>query len=431
MMDLKNVVTVLGCQWGDEGKGKLIDIISKNFDIIVRAAGGANAGHTIYLKDPSTPDKPKKFVFHLVPSGMFNENCVCVIGNGVVLSLQTLSEEVDLLKQSGIKTENRILISDRAHLLFEYHKIIDGMQEDGRGTKKVGTTKRGIGPCYTDKIKRSGIRVHELRNFEKFTEKYLQNVETVKRQFGIKDYDTESELNVLKNLTEKFMPSIIEGSHYLNKSILVGKKILIEGANGAMLDIDHGTYPFVTSSNSTIGGIVTGTGIGATKIDQVIGIMKAYTTRVGEGPFPTELKNELGNKIRETGGEYGATTGRPRRCGWFDAVIGKYAVEINGLSEINITKLDVLSGLKTLKIATSYKLNGKILESFPAETESLNDIEVEYEEMPGWSENISKIRKFEDLPKTAQEYIKRIETILDCKISSIGVGVTAEDMMFR
>ncbi len=426
-----NVITVLGCQWGDEGKGKLIDILSKDFEIIARAAGGANAGHTIYTQDPDNPEKKKKIVFHLVPSGMMNENTICVIGNGVVLSLPTLFEELELLKENGVETNGRMLIADRTQLLFEYHQTIDGIQEEMKGKNKVGTTKRGIGPCYSDKTRRTGIRIHELLDFERFEKKYRANLELFKKMYGDFDHDAEKELGELKELSEKIKPMVVDGAYYLNKALKDEKTVLIEGANGALLDIDHGTYPYVTSSNSTIGGVITGTGIAASKINTVIGIMKAYTTRVGEGPFPSELHDALGEQIREAGGEYGATTGRPRRCGWFDAIVGNYAVTINGISEINLTKLDVLSGVSPLKIATSYTHNGEKLPSFPADLNILEKAEVQYEEMPGWEEDISGVRKFEDLPDTAQAYVLRLEELLECRISSIGVGVRREDMIFR
>lgn len=421
---LGNFVIVLGSQWGDEGKGKLIDIISESFDVVARAAGGANAGHTIYLDD-------KKYVFHLIPSGMLNENCICVIGNGVVLHLPTLIEEMKLLNDNNINTHERILISDRAHLLFDYHKIIDGLQEEMKGDKKVGTTKRGIGPCYIDKARRTGIRVHDLDDFEKFEEKYRANLKMLQKMYGDFKYDADAELAQLRELSAKIKPMVVDSSHYLNQSLKGGKKILIEGANGTLLDLDHGTYPFVTSSNPSIGGILTGTGLAATKISDIIGIMKAYTTRVGGGPFPTELKDELGEKIRDAGGEYGSTTGRPRRCGWFDAVVGAYSVMINGITEINLTKLDVLSGLPSLKIATAYKYKEEYLKSFPANPEIFESLEMEYIELPGWNEDLSSLRDYKELPANARAYIEKIEELIDCRISSIGVGTDRQDIIFR
>ncbi len=431
MSQNNNLTVVLGAQWGDEGKGKLIDILSEEYDIVVRAAGGANAGHTIYLQDPENPEKKNKFVFHLIPSGMLNDNCICLIGNGVVLHLPTLMEEIELLKQSNIETNNRILISDRTHLLFEYHKIIDGLQEEMKGDQKVGTTKRGIGPCYTDKVRRNGIRVHDLNDWEKFEEKYFNNLAILQKMYGKFKYDSAKELSELKEIAAKIRPTIVDSAYYLNHALEKGQNILIEGANGAMLDVDHGTYPFVTSSNPTIGGIATGTGLAPTKFQNIIGIMKAYTTRVGSGPFPSELNDDLGSQIRESGGEYGATTGRPRRCGWFDSVVGKYSVIINGMTEINLTKLDVLTGIPTLKIATAYKYNNEYIPLFPASPEIFDDLEIEYIEMPGWQEDLSKIRSYNELPANAKSYVEKIEELIGCPVSSIGVGVERGDIIFK
>jgi adenylosuccinate synthase len=417
------LAVILGSQWGDEGKGKLIDIMSEQYDIIARGTGGANAGHTIHVGGT-------KYVFHLVPSGMLHETTICVIGNGVVLHIPTFLEEIKILEENGIKIEGRLLISDRVHVLFEYHKIIDGLQEEMKGGKQVGTTKRGIGPCYTDKIRRNGTRLHELLDFEKFKEKYMENLEMLKKMYGDFEYDHESELAYYKDIIEKIKNTIIDSSYYLNNALKEGKTILVEGANGALLDIDHGTYPYVTSSSPTIGGISTGIGVGARKITNVIGIMKAYTTRVGAGPFPSELNDELGDQIREAGGEFGSTTGRPRRCGWFDAVVGKYSVMLNSFDSLNLTKLDVLSGMETLKIATAYKYKGETLKSFPASLDILENIDVEYIELPGWSEDISKAKRFEDLPENAKNYVRKIEELIEAPISSIGVGVKREDLIF-
>ena len=419
-----NLTAIVGGQWGDEGKGKLIDILSAEYDIVARATGGANAGHTIYVSG-------EKFIFHLVPSGMLHEDKICVIGNGVVLHLPTFFEEIETLESHGIKTSDRIFISDRAHVLLEYHKIIDRLQEEMKKGKKVGTTGRGIGPAYTDKIRRNGIRVHELLNFEKFTEKYQENLAILKKMYGDFEYDAENELKNLKELTEKLKPMIRETEYFLNEELAKGKNILVEGANGALLDIDHGTYPFVTSSNASIGGVVSGTGLGATKFKSVVGIMKAYMTRVGAGPFPTELTDTLGDEIREKGGEYGSTTGRPRRCGWFDAVASKYSVMLNNLSSINLTKLDVLTGLPSLKIATSYKYNNQIFSTFPADLEILEHLEPQYIELPGWTEDLSQAKTYEQLPQNARNYIEKIEELIGCKSSAIGIGYNRHEMIFR
>ncbi|MFC1616147.1 adenylosuccinate synthase [Patescibacteria group bacterium] len=422
-----DVCTVLGSQWGDEGKGKLVDILANEYDLIVRGTGGANAGHTICIKKDG---ELKKFIFHLVPSGMLYEDKICVIGNGVVVHIPTLIEELEELKDSGINIESRLYISDRAHILFDYHKTIDGIQEEMKGKKKVGTTKRGIGPCYTDKIRRNGIRMCDLKNWDDFVEKYQDNLKMFKKMYGNFDYDQESELKTLQNLYERVNPLLINCSYYLHNKSKEGKKILFEGANGTMLDIDHGTYPYVTSSSPTTGGILTGTGTGEFKIKTIIGIMKAYTTRVGAGPFPTELLDDLGEQIRENGGEYGSTTGRPRRCGWFDAVVGKYSVIVNGLSSVNLTKLDVLTGVDKLKIATSYKFEDKEKNEFPSSLKDLENVEVKYIEMDGWQEDISEIRNFEDLPDNAKKYVKKIEELIECEVSSIGVGQARDAMIF-
>lgn len=426
-----NLTAVVGTQWGDEGKGKLIDILAQKFDIIARATGGANAGHTINIPDKANQGKTKKFVFHLVPAGMLTDKKICVIGNGVAIHIPTLFEEIKVLEDSGIDTAERLLISDRAHLVFEYHKAIDELQEMMKDKKKIGTTKRGIGPCYTDKARRIGLRIHDLVNFDTFTTKYRENIEILQKTYGKFKYDIAKELAYYKEIAQRIKPMIVDSAYYLNRALDQRQKVLIEGANGTLLDIDHGTYPYVTSSNATVGGIITGTGLGPMKLKTIIGIMKAYTTRVGEGPFPTELTDELGEKIRTTGGEFGATTGRPRRCGWFDAVVGKYSVMVNTLTSVNLTKLDVLTGIATLKIGINYKYKGEYLKSFPADLEILKDIEVEYIEMPGWKEDLSKIRKYEDLPKNAKVYVEKIEELVECKINYIGVGIERDDMIFR
>lgn len=422
IQNLGQVTVVLGSQWGDEGKGKLVDILSEEYDLIVRSTGGANAGHTIYI--------PEKHVFHLIPSGMMHKGKICLIGNGVVVGIPTLLEELETLEKAGISTEDRLLISDRAHVVMDYHKVIDDIQEDAKGDKKVGTTKRGIGPAYTDKIKRNGIRMHDLLDFDHFAKVAKENLEALKAMYGNFEYDLDSELEKYKGYIEKLRPMIVDTTFYIESEMNKGKTVLIEGANGMMLDVDHGTYPFVTSSNATIGGAIAGAGIPALKIKSVVGIMKAYTTRVGAGPFPTELKDALGDKIRDQGGEYGATTGRPRRCGWFDAVVAKYSCRINGYSSLNLTKLDVLTGVPTLKIATGYKHEGKLLDSFPADLSLLDNIEVVYEEFEGWQEDLAAVRSFDALPETAKKYIKRIEELTNTKVSFVGVGMKREEMIY-
>ena len=403
---LGKITAIIGAQWGDEGKGKLVDLASPDYDIIARATGGANAGHTVYVGD-------KKYIFHLLPSGALHEKCTCVIGNGVVVHLPTLLEEIDILKDAGVKTKERFLISDRAHLLFEKHKELDGKQEAEKGSNKVGTTKRGIGPCYMDKMARIGMRACDFLDQEVF--------ETKLRTSGAND----EEIEYYREKRSIVEPMITDTFVYLHEALESGKSILFEGANGVMLDIDHGTYPFVTSSNPMVGGLGTGTGIPGKHLNNLVGIIKAYTTRVGAGPFPTELEDEIGVRLREQGGEYGSTTNRPRRCGWFDAVVAKYSARMNGYDGINLTKLDVLTGINPLKIGVKYKG----LDSFPAS--NVEDVEVEYIEMPGWDEDISGVREFDDLPETAKDYVRKIEELMGVPAWFIGVGPGRDQMIAK
>ncbi|MBN1494198.1 adenylosuccinate synthase [Candidatus Peregrinibacteria bacterium] len=426
-----NVTAVLGTQWGDEGKGKLVDILSKEFQIIARATGGANAGHTIYVPNPLNKDETAKFIFHLIPSGVLHENKTAVLGNGVVIHIPTFIEELDTLKQYNIDLSGRLFISDRAHIVFDYHKKIDALEEEQKGEAKVGTTLRGIGPAYQDKIARRGVRMGELLDFENFSEHVRRTFIQLKALYKGLKHDIDDELKKLRDFVGVIRPFITDTSFYLNKSIDEGKTVLIEGANGLHLDIDHGTYPFVTSSNASVGGIITGTGIGIGKIKSVVGIMKAYVTRVGSGVFPTELTDETGNALREKGGEYGSTTGRPRRCGWFDAVVGRYAVMINGLTSVNLTKLDVLDELETIKICNGYKYKGKKLNSMPSSVEMYKDLELDYLELPGWKTDTSKALKFEELPENAKKYVLKIEELIKCPINFIGVGVRRDQIIYK
>ena len=417
------VCAVIGGQWGDEGKGKLVDILAEQYDYIVRATGGANAGHTIYLGED-------KFVFHLVPAGMLHPGKICVVGNGMVVHFPTLIEELDILAKAKIKVGKRLVISDRAHVVFEYRKLIDRVQEERKGAGKVGTTGRGIGPAYADKTSRIGIRAGELLDFEAFSERYRKNLEMHKAMYGF-EHDGEAELRELKKMLPRIAPCITDTSFLIADVLKKKKTVLLEGANGTLLDIDHGTFPFVTSSNASLGGIVTGSGIAANKIENVVGIMKAYLTRVGSGPFPTELDNELGASIRTAGNEFGATTGRPRRCGWFDAVGARYAVRINGLTAINLTKIDVLTGQPHLKIGIAYTYKGKRYTEFPADVNVLTNCEVEYKMLPGWKEDTSKARTFKQLPKNCQRYILTLEKLVGCKMVFIGTGRSREQMLRR
>lgn len=424
---LGKLTVILGAQWGDEGKGKLVDILSEKFDIVARATGGANAGHSVYaLVDKDV----KKFVFHLIPSGILHKKNKCVIGNGVVLHFPSFFDELEMLEKEGIDTDGRIFVSDRTTLLFDYHKILDGIEEDMKAGKKVGTTRRGIGPAYSDKINRRALRVCDLKNFDTFKEKYLNNLSFFRQIYNF-DYDSESELDFIIKIREKLLQMTIDGAYFLNNALDNGAKILVEGANAALLDIDHGTYPYVTSSNPTIGGVFTGTGLSPKYLSESIGIVKSYITRVGSGPFPTELTDKTGDAIREAGVEYGSTTGRPRRCGWFDVALTKYSIMINGFSCLNLTKLDVLDSLDEIKVAVKYKLNGDELKSFPALLDDLEKVEVEYISFPGWQQSLKNIKKWKDLPKNAQKYVLGLEKLLDCPIKYVGIGQRRDQLIVR
>lgn len=425
-----SMAAIIGGQWGDEGKGKLTDIMAEEYDLVVRATGGANAGHTVYIPDPEDPEKSKKFIFHLMPSGILYPNVKGIIGNGVVIHMQTLFEEIARLKEANIDLDGRLFISSRAHLVFEYHKIIDGLQEERKGKNAVGTTKRGIGPAYADKMSRIGIRVVDLLDFEKFKEKVRANLAVLQEMYGF-THDLSEEFAFYESKLEEIKAMIVDSVSYIHTAQEEKKNILIEGVNATLLDIDHGTYPFVTSSNASIGGALTGSGIAPMALTSVIGIMKAYCTRVGGGPFPTELTDTLGDEIREAGGEYGSTTGRPRRCGWFDAVASRYSAKINGLTAINLTKLDVLDKMERLNIAVAYKLDGKTLHEFPATPEELAAVEVEYIEMPGWKEDISGVRTMSELPENAHAYVSKIEELLGCPVNFVGVGMNREQMAIK
>ncbi|MBT5516482.1 adenylosuccinate synthase [Candidatus Peregrinibacteria bacterium] len=422
-----NFSLILGAQWGDEGKGKLVDILSESFDIVARATGGANAGHSVYV---NMDGETKKFVFHLIPSGILYEHVICVIGNGVVLHVETMLKELANLEEQNFNISGRVLISDRAALLFDYHKIIDGTQEDRKGDKKVGTTKRGIGPCYADKINRRGLRMCDLLNWDAFVEKYRANLAWHQSVYDF-EYDAEAELEIMKSNRDRLLEMMVDGAAYLNGALDEGKKVLLEGANACLLDIDHGTYPYVTSSNPTVGGALTGTGMSAKHLGENIGIVKAYMTRVGAGPFPTELDNELGEQIREAGGEFGSTTGRPRRCGWFDVPLTRYSIMLNGFTNLNLTKLDVLDELDEIQIATSYKLNGEKIDRFPALLEELGQVEIEWETMPGWNQSLKDVTSWDDLPENAKKYVLRLEELLGCPMKYIGVGQRRDQLITR
>lgn len=409
---------VLGSQWGDEGKGKLVDILAQQYDVVARAQGGANAGHTIY------DDAGTKFALHLVPSGILNKQATCVVGNGVVVHLPGLFEEIEELRSKGVSVEGRLLISDRAHLLFDLHKEIDGLREAELAGKKIGTTKRGIGPAYASKATRNGIRACDLANQATFADKLRKLAVDGQKRFGDAfEYDVEGDIESYKEISEKVKPFITDTITFINDAYDEGKRILIEGANATMLDIDFGTYPFVTSSNPSVGGVAAGLGLAPSKYDALIGVVKAYTTRVGSGPYPTEIFGELAEELREIGREYGTTTGRPRRVGWLDIVALRYVNRINGFTHLNLTKLDVLSTLPEIKLGVGYRTtSGELLTSVPADLEVLEGVTVEYETMPGWQTDISKVRSWEDMPAAARAYVERVEELLGVHIKWIGVG---------
>ncbi|XP_078179789.1 adenylosuccinate synthetase, chloroplastic-like [Carex rostrata] len=426
---LSQVAGVLGSQWGDEGKGKLVDILAKNFDIVARCQGGANAGHTIYNSEG------KKFALHLIPSGIINEETMCVIGNGVVIHLPGFFKEIEGLESNDISCAGRILVSDRAHLLFDFHQTVDGLRETELASSLIGTTKRGIGPCYSNKVDRNGLRVCDLRHMDTFKDKLEMLLRDAAMRFKGFDYDDfflKEEMERYKQFAEKLEPFITDTVYFMNKSIEEKKGVLVEGGQATMLDIDFGTYPFVTSSSPSAGGICTGLGISPRSIGDLIGVVKAYTTRVGSGPFPTELLGKIGDTLRMAGMEFGTTTGRPRRCGWLDLVALKYCCRINGFSSLNLTKLDVFSGFPEIKLGVSYhKPGGERVESFPADLELLEQIQVKYEVLPGWESDISSVRNYKDLPQAARNYVERIEEIVGVPIHYIGVGPGRDALIFK
>ncbi len=411
-------IVLLGAQWGDEGKGKATDILGDRVDYVVRYQGGNNAGHTVVIGD-------QKYALHLLPSGILSPNVVPVIGNGVVIDPAVLLEEIKGLNERGIDT-SKLVISSNAHLITPYHRTIDKVSERFLGKAKIGTTGRGIGPAYADKISRIGIRVQDLFD-ESILEKKIEGALRDKNQvltkvFNRKEMQAQEILDEYRGYAEILRPYMADTALLLNNALEEGKTVLLEGSQGTLLDVDHGTYPFVTSSNPTAGGACTGSGIGPTKIERVIGIVKAYTTRVGSGPFPTELENEDGEKLRTIGHEYGTTTGRNRRCGWYDAPIARFAVRINGLTDFFLTKLDVLTGWEKIPVCVAYEIDGKRVEEVPSSQTDFHHAVPIYEYLPGWSEDISKARDISDLPKNARDYIAFLEEISGAPMSAIGVG---------
>ncbi|KJP85720.1 adenylosuccinate synthetase [Plasmodium fragile] len=422
-----NVVAILGAQWGDEGKGKIIDILSKHSDITCRFNGGANAGHTISVND-------KKYALHLLPCGILYENNICVLGNGMVIHVKSLIKEINSI---GGNIMNRLYLSDKAHILFDIHQTIDSIQENKKlkEGKQIGTTKRGIGPCYSTKVSRVGIRLGSLKNFEHFKNLYLKLIDNLMDLYDIKDYNKEEELKSFYEYHLLLNDRIIDVISFMNNQLNEKKNVLIEGANAAMLDIDFGTYPYVTSSCTTVGGIFSGLGINHKKLNLTVGVVKSYLTRVGCGPFMTELNNEIGDYLREKGHEYGTTTNRPRRCGWLDIPMLLYVKCINSIDIINLTKLDVLSGLKNISLCVGYrsKATGELLQKgcYPVDEDAPENYEPVYEQFEGWEEDISKCETFEQLPKNAQKYVLAIEKYVGSPIVWIGVGANRNNTITK
>ncbi len=413
------VTVVIGSQWGDEGKGKIVDLLSEDLDIVARYQGGANAGHTICWDD-------KEFVLHLVPSGIFHDNTTCVIGNGVVIDPAAVIEEIKTIEELGYSVEGRLHISHNAHLIMPYHKAVEQARERLRDADAIGTTGRGIGPAYMDKFARTGIRMVDLLDRDTLRKKLKQAIEEkntlLKSVYGADELDVDAIVEEYVEFDKMVDPYVTDTTQYLNRALADGKHVLAEGAQGSLLDVDFGTYPYVTSSHPTVGGCCTGLGVPPTAVNRVIGIVKAYSTRVGNGPFPTELNDDAGERLRKVGHEFGATTGRPRRCGWLDLVALRYTTQVNGFTELAVTKLDVLTGMDEIKVCTRYRYNGKETGRFPSETQTLERVEPIYESLPGWSENLQEASTFEELPANAQSYLEYLQQKLNVRISLISMG---------
>jgi len=410
---------VVGSQWGDEGKGKIVDVLADEVDIVARYQGGANAGHTVHVGE-------EEFILHQIPSGILHPRRRCLLGNGVVLDPFQLFQEMDRLIERGIDAEERVGVSLRAHLLLPYHKLLDRAAEEGRGLRKIGTTGRGIGPAYEDKVARQGIRVADLRSEQRARELLMAASERANRRLAAAGSEERVDPGGLTDevfgIRERLLRLMIDTGRVIDDALRSGQRVLLEGAQGALLDVDHGTYPYVTSSNTTAGGASLGVGVGPTAIDAVIGVVKAYTTRVGEGPLPTEFPSPLQEHVRELGGEYGATTGRPRRCGWFDAVVVRFATRVNGLTGLAVTKLDVLDTLPEIRIATGYRAGDHALDDFPGDLELLSEVEPVYETLPGWQTSTQEVRQWDDLPEAARAYLLRLEELTGTPIWYVSVG---------
>lgn len=418
-------LVVVGAQWGDEGKGKIVDVLSPEVDLVARYQGGANAGHTVDVAGD-------QFILHQIPSGILHPDKRCLLGNGVVLDPEQFFEEVDMLESRGIRVEGRVGISGRAHVILGYHKALEAAGEKLRGTGRIGTTGRGIGPAYEAKVARRGIRVAELRRRERARELVRAGAEHANRQLaaaGAETLDVASIVDMADNLRERLLPLLTDTGLELARAMKDGARILLEGAQGTLLDVDHGTYPFVTSSNTVAGCAATGLGMGPTAIDGVLGVIKAYTTRVGGGPFPSELPQDQAGRLRELGAEFGATTGRPRRCGWFDAVVGRLAVRVNGLTGLAVTKLDVLDCFEEICIATAYEIDGETVHEFPDEMEAVQRARPVYETLPGWRSSTAAARCARDLPQAARDYLGRLEELLGVPIWFVSVGTEREQII--
>jgi adenylosuccinate synthase len=424
MFDAKTTcIVVVGAQWGDEGKGKLVDVLAERAHFVVRYQGGANAGHTVVIGDT-------QFILRQIPSGILHPQVTCVIGNGVVLEPENLFSELDGLHQRGVDTAGRLYISDRAHLVLPYHKLLDAASEK---SQKLGTTGRGIGPAYEDKYGRRGIRVSDLRRLECARSLLAERVgraNLLLEMMGSSGTaDLDEHVKLLERLAPRLLPLAADAGFLVDHAIRDGRRVLLEGAQGALLDVDHGTYPYVTSSNTTAGGAAVGSGIGPTRINGVLGVVKAYTTRVGNGPLPTEAAAPFGERLRELGGEFGAVTGRPRRCGWFDATVVRYAARVNGLTGLAVTKLDVLDSFSTIPVGVKYQLDGAMCEEVPAETEALGRVEPVYEEHPGWQQPTGGARRLADLPRAARSYLDRLESLSGVPVRYVSVGTRRDQII--
>jgi adenylosuccinate synthase len=422
------VKVIIGAQWGDEGKGKLVDVLSENVDIVARYQGGANAGHTVYIDE-------KKYILHLIPGGILREKTKCIIGNGVVFDPLAFFEELEFLRDNSISTQGRLFISDRTHVIFPYHKLIDKLKEESLNKKKIGTTGRGIGPAYVDKYNRSGIRIIDLFDSQLLKEKIENNLDILNRElkntYRQPTIKTSEILKQINGYVEKLSPYVKNTSKYLYDAWKNGDSIILEGAQGCLLDIDFGSYPYVTSSNPTSGGAISGTGLPPQSLEEIIGVIKAYTTRVGSGPFPSEDTEDIGELLRKSGSEFGATTGRPRRCGWFDVVAAQHAVRLNGFTQFALTKLDVLDNFEKIQVCTNYKMKGEVVNDFPAGINQLSSCKPVYETIDGWQSPTDHCRNFEELPENARKYIGYLEEKIQVPIKYVSVGVDRRQIIFR